>query len=295
VSTPIALALTVERWPIAGSFGISRGSKTEAIVVVAELSDGECRGRGECVPYARFGESVDSVVAQIDAMRPKLNAGLDRLALQSSMPPGAARNALDCAFWDLEAKRRDVPVHQIAGCPVPHELTTAYTISLDTPDAMAKAAQGAASRTLLKIKLGAEGDPARISAVRAAAPRSTLIVDANEGWNEDNLAANFAACVEAGVTLIELLGKYDALNLKLDKAGGLTEAMTMMAEAQRRNFTIMVGCMVATSLAMAPAVILAQNASFVDLDGPLLLSKDRPGGLRYVDSLVYPPSPALWG
>jgi L-alanine-DL-glutamate epimerase-like enolase superfamily enzyme len=268
-------------------------------------------------------------VAQIDAMRPKLNAGLDRLALQSSMPPGAARNALDCAFWDLEAKRRDVPVHQIAGCPVPHELTTAYTISLDTPDAMAKAAQGAASRTLLKIKLGAEGDPARISAVRAAAPRSTLIVDANEGWNEDNLAANFAACVEAGVTLIEqplpqgkdqalgrmkrpipvcadesvhdrasfpaLLGKYDALNLKLDKAGGLTEAMTMMAEAQRRNFTIMVGCMVATSLAMAPAVILAQNASFVDLDGPLLLSKDRPGGLRYVDSLVYPPSPALWG
>jgi L-alanine-DL-glutamate epimerase-like enolase superfamily enzyme len=329
VSTPIALALTVERWPIAGSFGISRGSKTEAIVVVAELSDGESRGRGECVPYARYGESVDSVVAQIDAMRPKLDAGLNRLALQSSMPPGAARNALDCAFWDLEAKRRDVPVHEIAGLPAPHELTTAYTISLDTPDAMAKAAQGAASRTLLKVKLGAEGDPARIAAVRAAAPRSTLIVDANEGWNEDNLAANFAACVEAGVTLIEqplpqgkdqalgrmkrpipvcadesvhdrasfpaVLGKYDALNIKLDKAGGLTEAITMVAEAQRRNFTIMVGCMVATSLAMAPAVLLAQNASFIDLDGPLLLSKDRPDGLRYVDSLVYPPSPALWG
>jgi L-Ala-D/L-Glu epimerase len=329
VSTPIALALTVERWPIAGTFGISRGSKTEAVVVVAELSDGNARGRGECVPYARYGESVDSVVAQIDAMRPKLDAGLDRLALQTSMPPGAARNALDCAFWDLEAKRRNAPVHEIAGLPLPHELTTAYTISLDAPDAMARAAQGASSRELLKIKLGAEGDAARIAAVRAAAPRSTLIVDANEGWSDDNLAANFAACAEAGVVLIEqplpqgkdqaldrmkrpipvcadesvhdhasfptLAGRYDAVNIKLDKAGGLTEAMAMLAEARRRNFTIMVGCMLATSLAMAPAVLLAQNASFVDLDGPLLLSKDRRDGLRYVESLVYPPSPALWG
>jgi len=329
VRTPTTLALTVERWPIAGTFGISRGSKTEAVVVVAELSDGNVRGRGECVPYARYGESVDSVVAQIDAMRPTLDAGLDRLALQTSMPPGAARNALDCAFWDLEAKRRNVPVHEIAGLPLPHELTTTYTISLDAPDAMARAAQGASSRALLKIKLGAQGDTTRIAAVRAAAPRSTLIVDANEGWNDDNLAANFAACAEAGVALVEqplpqgkdhvlgrmkrpfpvcadesvhdhasfptLAGKYDAVNIKLDKAGGLTEAMTMMAEARRRNFTIMVGCMVATSLAMAPAVLLAQNASFVDLDGPLLLSKDRRDGLRYVESLVYPPSPALWG
>ena len=329
MSTPISLALAVERWPIAGTFGISRGSKSEAVVVVAELSDSKARGRGECVPYARYGESVDSVVAQIEAMRPKLDAGLDRLALQTSMPPGAARNALDCAFWDLEAKRRNAPIHEIAGLPVPHELTTAYTISLDAPDAMAKAAQGVSSRALLKIKLGAEGDTARIAAVRAAAPRSTLIVDANEGWNDDNLAANFAACAEAGVALIEqplpqgkdqalarmkrpipicadesvhdhasfpaLAGRYDAVNIKLDKAGGLTEAMSMLAEARRRNFTIMVGCMVATSLAMAPAVLLAQTVSFVDLDGPLLLSKDRRDGLRYVDSLVYPPSPALWG
>ena len=329
VSTPISLALTVERWPIAGTFGISRGSKTEAVVVVAELSDGKACGRGECVPYGRYGESVDSVVAQIDAMRPKLDAGVDRLALQTSMPPGAARNALDCALWDLEAKRRNVPIHEIAGLPIPHELTTAYTISLDTPDAMARAAQEVSSRALLKIKLGAEGDAARIAAVRAAAPRSTLIVDANEGWNDDNLAANFAACTEAGVALIEqplplgkdqalgrmkrpipvcadesihdhasfptLVGRYDAVNIMLDKAGGLTEAMTMLAEARRRNFTIMVGCMVATSLAMAPAVLLAQTVSFVDLDGPLLLSKDRRDGLRYVDSLVYPPSPALWG
>jgi L-Ala-D/L-Glu epimerase len=329
VSTPLTLALTVERWPIAGSFGISRGSKTEALVVVAELRDGNVRGRGECVPYARYGESVDSVVAQINAMRPKLDADLDRLALQTSMPPGAARNALDCAFWDLEAKRRNIPIHEILGLPIPHELTTAYTISLDALDVMAKAAQDAASRALLKVKLGADGDGARIAAVRAAAPRSTLIVDANEGWNDENLAANFAACAEAGVALIEqplpqgkdqvlgrmkrpipvcadesvhdhasfpaLVGRYDAVNIKLDKAGGLTEAMTMMAEARRRNFTIMVGCMVATSLAMAPAVLLAQTAPFVDLDGPLLLSKDRPDGLHYADSQVYPPSPALWG
>src|SRR5262249_57006119 len=190
VSTPIALALTVERWPIAGTCGISRGSKTEAVVVVAELSDGNARGRGECVPYARYGESVDSVLAQIDAMRPKFDAGLDRLALQASMPAGAARNALDCAFWDLEAKRRNVPIHEIAGLPVPHELTTAYTISLDAPDAMAKAAQGAASRTLLKVKLGAEGDPARIAAVPAAAPRSALILDPNQGRDAHHPAAH---------------------------------------------------------------------------------------------------------
>jgi L-alanine-DL-glutamate epimerase-like enolase superfamily enzyme len=245
------------------------------------------------------------------------------------MPAGAARNALDCAFWDLEAKRSSRPIHDVAGLPAPHELTTAYTISLDAPDAMAKGAKDVANRALLKVKLGAEGDAARIAAVRAAAPGSTLIVDANEGWNDDNLAANFAACAEAGVVLIEqplpegkdqalgqmkrpipvcadesvhdrasfpaLTGKYDAVNIKLDKAGGLTEAMAMMVEAQQRNFTMMVGCMVATSLAMAPAVLLAQNARFVDLDGPLLLSKDRPDGLRYAGSLVYPPVPALWG
>ena len=329
MSKPVALALAVERWPIAGSFGISRGSKTEAVAVVAELRDGNASGRGECVPYARYGESVDSVMAQINAMRPKIDAGLDRQRLQTAMPPGAARNALDCAFWDLEAKRSNRPVHDVAGLPAPHELTTAYTISLDAPDVMAKAAKGAASRALLKIKLGAEGDAARIAAVRAAAPRSVLIVDANEGWNDDNLAANFAACAESGVVLIEqplpegkdqvlgrmkrpipvcadeslhdrasfsaLASKYDAVNIKLDKAGGLTEALAMLAEAQRRNFTIMVGCMVATSLGMAPAVLLAQQARFVDLDGPLLLRKDRQDGLRYAESLIYPPSPALWG
>jgi L-alanine-DL-glutamate epimerase-like enolase superfamily enzyme len=329
VNLPLALALAVEHWPIAGSFGISRGIKTEAVTVVAELSDGMARGRGECVPYARYGETVDSVMAQINAMRLRLNGGLDRQALQTAMPPGAARNALDCAFWDLEAKRSNRPVHEVAELPAPRAVTTAYTVSLAAPDAMAKAAKEASSRALLKIKLGGEGDPARIAAVRAAAPKAILIVDANEGWNEANLVANFAACAEAGVVLVEqplpegqdqalaqmqrpipvcadesihdrssllaLAGKYDAVNVKLDKAGGLTEALAVVAEAQRQDYTIMVGCMVATSLAMAPAILLAQQARFVDLDGPLLLSIDRAHGLRYGDSLVFPPSPSLWG
>jgi L-alanine-DL-glutamate epimerase-like enolase superfamily enzyme len=329
VSPPLTLALAVERWPIAGSFAISRGSKTEALTVVAELSDGVARGRGECVPYARYGESVDSVRAQIEAMRPQLGAGIDRRGLQTAMPPGAARNALDCAFWDLEAKRTKRPVHELAEIPAPLALTTAYTISLAAPEAMAETAKGAAGRSLLKIKLGAEGDSARIAAVRAAAPQAALIVDANEGWNESNVAANVAACAEAGVILIEqplpegqdqalahmrrpipvcadesvhdrsslsaLSGRYDAVNIKLDKAGGLTEALAMVAEARRQGFTIMVGCMVATSLSMAPAILIAQQARFIDLDGPLLLSRDRPNGLRYADSMVFPPSPVLWG
>ena len=329
MSPPLTLALAVERWPIAGSFAISRGSKTEALTVVAELSDGVARGRGECVPYARYGESVDSVRAQIEAMRPQLGAGIDRRGLQTAMPPGAARNALDCAFWDLEAKRTKRPVHELAEVPAPLALTTAYTISLAAPEAMAETAKGAAGRSLLKIKLGAEGDSARIAAVRAAAPQAALIVDANEGWNESNVAAHVAACAEAGVVLIEqplpegqdqalahmrrpipvcadesvhdrsslsaLSGRYDAVNIKLDKAGGLTEALAMVAEARRQGFTIMVGCMVATSLSMAPAILIAQQARFIDLDGPLLLSRDRPNGLRYADSMVFPPSPVLWG
>jgi L-Ala-D/L-Glu epimerase len=299
------------------------------VVVVAELSDGHARGRGECVPYARYGESIEGVTRAIENMRPELRRGIDRDALQKAMPPGAARNALDCALWDLEAKRSGRPVHDLAGLTTLRPVTTAYTISLTEPAEMARAAERAAKRGLLKIKLGADGDPARIRAVRAAAPRATLIVDANEGWNEGNLAINLDACTQAGVALVEqplpqgrddmlahmahplpvcadesvhdrsslaaLAGKYDAVNIKLDKAGGLTEALAMVADAEQRNFTIMVGCMVATSLAMAPAMLPAQKARFVDLDGPLLLSKDRADGLRFVDSLVYPASPALWG
>jgi L-alanine-DL-glutamate epimerase-like enolase superfamily enzyme len=326
---PLTLAYNVEHWPIAGSFGISRGAKTEAVVVVAELTDGNARGRGECVPYLRYAETVESVTAQIEAIRPQIENGLDRRALQMAMPPGAARNALDCAFWDFEAKRSGRHVYDLAGLSAPNRLTTAFTISLAAPEEMAKAAERVASRALLKVKLGAERDSERIAAVRAAAPKATLIVDANEGWTEDNLVANLAACAQAGVALIEqplpagndralaglrrtipicadesahdraslpaLGGKYDAVNIKLDKAGGLSEALAMAAEAEQQRFTIMVGCMVATSLAMAPAVLVAQKATFVDLDGPLLLSKDRADGLRYEDSLVYPPSFAFWG
>ena len=203
VTPPLTLSIAVERWPIRGSFAISRGAKTEATVVVAELGDGKARGRGECVPYSRYSESVENVCAAIEAMRPQLAAGLTRLDLQKAMPPGAARNALDCAFWDLEAKRSGRSVHELAGLPAPHPVTTAFTISLAAPDAMAKATADAAGRPLLKVKLGADGDPARIAAVRAAAPKAELIVDANEGWSDDNLAANLAACAQAGVTLIE--------------------------------------------------------------------------------------------
>jgi len=326
---PLSLTVRTERWPIAGAFSISRGAKTEAQVVVAELNDGRHRGRGECVPYARYDETVAGVMAALGAIGNKLAFGLDRKALQNAMPPGAARNALDCAFWDLEAKRAGKPAHELAGLPPPRPLTTAYTISLGTPEVMAKAAQAASGRKLLKVKLGGTGDPERIAAVRAAAPNSELIVDANEGWTASNLAANLSACAAAGVTLVEqplpsdadaalgsierpilvcadesvhdraglaaLVGRYDAVNIKLDKTGGLTEALAMVQEAERLGFGVMVGCMVATSLAMAPAMLVAQRARVVDLDGPLLLAKDRPDGLRYDGSLVNPPTPALWG
>ena len=325
----LALDVSIESWPIRGGFAISRGAKTEAVVVVAILSDGAARGRGECVPYARYGESPESVAAALNAMAPALAEGLTREALQRAMPPGAARNALDCAFWDLDAKRSGRPVYELAGLPAPGPLTTALTVSLGSPEAMAEAAARAAHRALLKIKLGADGDPERIAAVRAAAPKATLIVDANEGWTDANLEANLAACAQAGVALVEqplpaardaalatiarpvplcadesahardslqaLIGKYDAINIKLDKTGGLTEALAMAADAVSQGFTIMAGCMVATSLAMAPAVLLAQTAQFVDLDGPLLLERDRPDGLVYRDSLVFPAAPALWG
>jgi L-alanine-DL-glutamate epimerase-like enolase superfamily enzyme len=327
------LTVRTESWPIAGQFTISRGAKTEARVVVAELSQGEFPNRfsgfGECVPYARYGESVEGVAALLEGMAEKVAAGLDRKLLQSAMPAGAARNALDCAFWDLEAKRADKPVHELAGLPSPHALTTAYTISLGSPQAMADAARKAAARPLLKIKLGTDGDPERIAAIRAAVPDTELIVDANEGWSARNLAGNLKACADAGVTLVEqplpagaddllgkidravpvcadesahdalslpqLVGKYDAVNIKLDKTGGLSQALVMAREAERLGLAVMTGCMVATSLSMAPAILVAQRARFVDLDGPLLLARDRDHGLRYDGSRVFPPESALWG
>jgi L-alanine-DL-glutamate epimerase-like enolase superfamily enzyme len=324
------LSVRIERWPLAGAFTISRGSKTEAVVVVAELSDGTYRGRGESVPYARYGETADGIVAAIEAMRPALQQGLDRPALQQAMRSGAARNALDCAYWDVNAKAAGRRAHELAGLGPPAPLITAYTISLGTPAAMAEAAERAALRPLLKVKLGGgDDDRTRIAAVRRAAPRAEIIVDVNEGWRADDLARNLAACADAGVTLVEqplpeggdevlarikrtipvcadesvhdrasldaLAGKYDAINVKLDKAGGLTEALALAGAAEQRGLAVMVGCMVATSLAMAPAMLVAQRARVVDLDGPLLLAKDRPEGLRYDGSLVYPPEPALWG
>jgi L-Ala-D/L-Glu epimerase len=324
------LSVRTERWPLAGAFTISRGTKTEAVVVVAELSDGTYRGRGECVPYARYGETPDGIVAAIEAMRPALRRGMDRLDLQGAMPAGAARNALDCAYWDVNAKAAGRRVYELAGLAAPVPRITAYTISLASPAAMAEAAGQAASRPLLKVKLGsADDDDKRIAAVRRAAPRAELIVDANEGWTAGNLQRNVAACADAGVTLIEqplpeggdathgeikrpipvcadesvhdragldaLIGKYDAINIKLDKTGGLTEALALAAEAERRGFAIMIGCMVATSLAMAPAMLVAQRARVTDLDGPLLLARDRPDGLRYDGSLAYPPDATLWG
>jgi L-Ala-D/L-Glu epimerase len=326
---PLLLSTRVERWPIAGSFAISRGAKTEAAVVVAELSDDRHRGRGECVPYGRYGETLEAVAAEITAMGPRIAGGLDRDGLQAAMRPGAARNALDCAFWDLAAKQSGKPVHEIAGLPPLQPLLTAYTISLAPPPEMAAAAEKVAGRALLKVKLGGPDDPARIVAVRRAAPRCELIVDANEGWTPDNLAENLAACADAGVTLVEqplpadrdqalakiarplpvcadesvhasaslaaLTGKYDAVNIKLDKTGGLTEALVMARRAEQLGFGLMVGCMVATSLALAPAILVAQRARVVDLDGALLLARDRPHGLRYEGSRVHPATPALWG
>jgi L-alanine-DL-glutamate epimerase-like enolase superfamily enzyme len=324
------LTVEVERFPVAGRFTIARGSRTEILVVTATISQGAARGRGECVPYARYGETVESVSALIEGMRERIEAGLGRTELQEAMPAGAARNALDCALWDLEAKLSGVPAHVAAGIDRLAPVTTAYTISLDTPDAMAEATARAASRPILKIKLGApDGDLARIAAVRAAAPDSTLIADANEGWTDENLAQHLAACAEAGFALIEqpvpadrdhiladirrdvmicadeslhdrhglagLVGRYDAINIKLDKAGGLTEALALAGDAQRLGFSIMIGCMLGTSLAMAPAMLLAPKARFVDLDGPLLLARERDNGLRYEGSTVYPPPPSLWG
>jgi L-alanine-DL-glutamate epimerase-like enolase superfamily enzyme len=324
------LSVRIERWPLERPFTISRGSKTEAVVVTVELKHRGRSGRGEAVPYARYGETPEGVAAAIEAMRPVLQNGLDRAVLQTAMPPGAARNALDCAYWDLEAKQNGCRAYQLAALPTPKPLVTAYTISLDHPDAMADAAARAAQMPLLKVKLGGGAeDVERIAAVRRAAPKAELIVDANEGWVDHDLERNFTACAQAGVSLIEqplpeerdlalkqikrpipicadesihdrasldaLSGKYDAINIKLDKAGGLTEALALAIEAERRGLGIMVGCMVATSLAMAPAMLVAQRARIVDLDGPLLLAKDRAHGLRYEGSLAYPPEPALWG
>lgn len=316
-------------FPIAGSFTISRGAKTEAEVVTCTIAENGVRGMSECVPYRRYGESIEGVLADLEAIAPAVRSGLTRTELQKAMKPGAARNAVDCALWDIEAKLSGIAVVSRIGIDAPKPLTTAYTISLGEPEVMAAQARDHAGRALLKVKVGTGDDESRIRAVRAAAPHAEIILDANEGWPEDTLPRHLHIAAEAGIVLVEqplpagrdallaaidrpvivcadesvhhtgdlasLRDRYDAINIKLDKTGGLTEALLMKQEAQRLGFRIMVGCMVGTSLAMAPAVLLAQDADFVDLDGPLLLARDRQPGLRYADSLVFPPPADLWG
>ncbi len=324
-----ALDVHTLSFPIAGTFTIARGSKTQAVVVEAQLRDGAFTGRGECVPYARYGETVEGVFQAIQALEADIMAGMSREDLQQRLPAGAARNALDCAFWDLEAKRSGISAAHTAGCAPLKPLTTAYTLSLNTPQAMADAAARASDKHLLKLKLGAQGDRERLLAIRAAAPSARLIVDANEGWSAEDLPGLLEACAAAGVELVEqplpagadealahlphlvpicadesvhtreglaaLRQRYDAVNIKLDKAGGLTEALAMADEAERLGFGLMVGCMLASSLAMAPALLLAQRAQVVDLDGPLLLAQDRTPALHYEGDQVFPPETALWG
>ena len=326
----LSLAVRVERWPIRGAFTIARGSKREAAVVVAEIGDGRHAGRGECVPYVRYGESVEGVVEEIETCQPVLARGLDRAELATLLPAGAARNALDCALWDLEAKRSGTRAAARAGLPALHEVLTAFTISLAEPITMAaEAAAASRTHTLLKLKLGGAGDAARLRTVRAAAPEARLIADANEAWQPHETESLLAAAADAGVELVEqplpadsdamlvdidrpvpvcadesahdslsldgLADRYDAVNIKLDKTGGLTEAISTAARARELGLKVMVGSMVATSLAMAPALLLAQDADWVDLDGPLLLARDRMNGLAYAGGMVFPPSPSLWG
>lgn len=323
------LAVQDERWPLAHAFTISRGSKTEAHVVVATLSADGCVGRGECVPYARYGETVASVIDQIEAARTAIEAGVDKDGLLTLMAPGAARNAVDCALWDLEAKRSGVPAYQRAGRQRLDPVKTCYTISLGSPDDMAAQARAAATRPMLKLKIGGPDDLACVEAVRTAAPKARLVVDANEGLSFDALRRMAPDLAKLDVKLVEQplkaaedeqLAGYDcpvllcadeslhapgdlarcarlygAVNIKLDKTGGLTEALRLTAEARALGLEIMAGCMVATSLAMAPALLIAQGAAFVDLDGPLLLAHDRDPGLRFEGSIVFPPEPTLWG
>jgi L-alanine-DL-glutamate epimerase-like enolase superfamily enzyme len=307
----------------------AHGVKTTVEVVVAEISDTDSRGRGEGVPLQRYGESIDSVVAALEAMKGAVFSGLDRDTLQHAMPPGAARNALDCAFWDIDAKRAYRSVAELAGLGAVPPLMTAFTVAFDTPDKMAELAAANRTRPLLKLELGGDGDVERVRAVRQAAPAARLIVDANESWNEPQLSEYMPMLIDLRVALIEqplpadaddalarlerpiplcadescrtladldrLDGKYEAINIKLDKAGGLTEALALAAEAKRRGLRIMVGGVISTSLGIAPALLVAQRAEIVDLDGPLHLALDRGAGLKYDGSTIRPPDPKLWG
>lgn len=319
------ITVSEDRFRLAQAFTISRGSKTEAQVLTVRITRGGVTGRGECVPYARYGETPASVRAQIES----LPDSITRDVLHSALPPGAARNALDCALWDIAAKQTGRRAWQLAGLPAPGPVLTAYTLSLAAPETMRAAASANAHRPILKIKLGTPDDIPRLEAVRQGAPRSSIIVDANEGWTpevytdlaphllrlgvalveqplpagQDDMLAEIArpvpVCADESchdrASLAALTGKYDAVNLKLDKTGGLTEGLLARDLARAMGFRVMVGCMVGSSLAMAPAVLLAQGAEWTDLDGPLLLAEDRPTPLHYDAAGVHPPDAGLWG
>ena len=320
---PIEISRDVFR--LAQVFTISRGSRTEAQVLTACISEGNVSGRGECVPYARYGETLDSVTAEIEG----LPDAFTRAELYDLLPAGAARNAVDCALWDLEAKQTGKRVWELAGLAAPGPEITAYTLSLDTPENMQVQAAVHAHRPLLKIKLGTPDDMPRLEAVRAGAPGARIIVDANEGWSAAVYADLAPHLVRLGVSLVEqplpageddaligmkrpvpvcadeschdrgslarLKGKYDVVNIKLDKTGGLTEAFALRAAALAEGYEVMVGCMVGSSLAMAPATLVAQGAKVVDLDGPLLLAEDREDALIFDAAGVHPPTAKLWG
>ena len=319
------ITVTRDVFKLAQVFTISRGSRTEAQVLTVRVEDGGYQGWGECVPYARYGETLDSVTREIEGL-PEV---FTRAELQELLPAGAARNAVDCALWDLEAKKAGQPVWQLAGLPEPKPEITAYTLSLAAPEEMQAQAAKNAHRPLLKIKLGTPEDMPRLEAVRAGAPEARIIVDANEGWSAEVYAALAPHLIRLGVELVEqplpagedaaligmerpvpvcadesahdcaslpgLRGKYDVVNIKLDKTGGLTEALKLRAAALAEGYQVMVGCMVGSSLAMAPAVLVAQGALVTDLDGPLLLAEDRAEPLVFDTDGVHPPRPALWG
>ncbi len=318
-----------ETWPLKSTFTISRGSKTEARVVVCEITQAAATGRGECVPYAHYAESVESVLNEIEATSSQIEDGLDRAALLGAMSPGAARNAVDCALWDLEAKLGGVRAWELAGLAPPGPVITADTIALGSPAEMARAAGARAERPLLKVKLDDTDVLERMQAVAEAAPGARLMADANEGWRFETLVRTHEELARMGVEAIEqplpagadgelvdfkpavalcadesclgpedldgLADRYQMVNIKLDKAGGLTQALDMTARARAAGLSVMIGCMVGTSLGMAPATLLAGEARLVDLDGPLWLARDRPDGLDFTGGLIHPPERELWG
>ncbi|MEM8788341.1 MAG: N-acetyl-D-Glu racemase DgcA [Pseudomonadota bacterium] len=322
----MSFTVSTDRLALKRPFTIARGTRTHAHVLRVAVTRDGVTGQGECLPYARYGETLESVTQAIAA----LPHGIDREALQTALPAGAARNAIDCALWDLQAKAAGRSVWDLAGLVAPAPLLTAFTLSLDTPAAMRAQAAEEAARPLLKIKLGGgPEDLDRLRAVRAGAPEARIVVDANEGWSVDDYRHLAPALADLGVEMVEqpfaagqddaladldrpvpvcadeschdraslpgMAGKYDMINIKLDKTGGLTEALALRDAAQAAGLSVMVGCMLASSLAMAPAVLVAQGAAVVDLDGPLLLAEDRAPAIRYDGSRMEPAAPELWG